>query len=145
MHRTSAGLIAAFIATIVLSALMILKGKLGLLPDMNVIHMLASHMGGNPIMGWVAHFTIGTVFYGLIYVLLFSDQHWGNHVLRAMLMATLGWLVMMLAIMPLMGAGLFGLGLPSGIKIPIATLMLHLIFGAVLGTMYGTLTRRQVN
>lgn len=143
MHKVPAGLIAAFIATIVLSVLMILKGKLGLLPDMNVIRMLASQMGGNPIMGWIAHFTIGTVFYGLIYALLFSGQTWGNHLLRATVMATLGWVVMMLAVMPLMGAGLFGLGLPSGIKIPVATLVLHLIFGAVLGAVYCALTRNR--
>jgi len=37
----------------------------------------------------------------------------------------------MLIIMPMMGAGLFAQNM--GMKAPIMTLMLHLIFGAVLG------------
>lgn len=144
MHRLSAGLAAAFVATVILSALMILKSQLGLLPDMNVIHLLASRMGGRPISGWMAHVSIGTVFYGLTYALLFSGRRWGNPVLRAMALATLGWLVMMLVLLPMMGAGWFGLNLPSGVKIPVATLMLHLIFGGVLGAVYAKLAPAQI-
>ena len=43
-----------------------------------------------------------------------------------------GWIAMMIAIMPMMDAGLFGLNLESGMMVPISTLMLHVIFGAVL-------------
>lgn len=50
------------------------------------------------------------------------------------------WLLMMVALMPMAGAGLFGLGL--GIMAPVMTLVLHMIFGAVLGWTYGRLLGR---
>lgn len=45
------------------------------------------------------------------------------------------WLIMMIAMMPMAGAGLFGMGI--GVAAPAMTLMLHLIFGAVLGAIFG--------
>ena len=42
---------------------------------------------------------------------------------------------MMIIMMPMAGAGLFGMSL--GIMAPLMTLMLHLIFGLVLGWIYG--------
>ena len=50
------------------------------------------------------------------------------------------WLVMMLVLMPMAGAGLFGLRL--GTMAPLMTLVLHLIFGIVLGWTYGQLRRQ---
>lgn len=46
---------------------------------------------------------------------------------------------MMIIVMPMAGAGLFGLNI--GIMAPVATLILHLIFGAVLGYTYAKLLR----
>jgi hypothetical protein len=46
----------------------------------------------------------------------------------------------MVAIMPMVGAGLFGLAL--GVMAPVMTLVLHLIFGAVLGWVYGRTVER---
>jgi len=42
----------------------------------------------------------------------------------------------MFVMMPMAGAGVFGLDL--GMAAPVMTLMLHLVFGAVLGAVYGT-------
>jgi hypothetical protein len=56
-----------------------------------------------------------------------------------MILGTLGWLMMMVAVMPMAGAGMFGLNM--GVMAPIATLMLHLIFGAVLGFTYQKLSK----
>jgi len=46
------------------------------------------------------------------------------------------WLVMMVMLMPMAGAGAFGLQL--GLMAPVATLILHWIYGAVLGAVYGS-------
>jgi hypothetical protein len=48
---------------------------------------------------------------------------------------------MMVAMMPMAGAGLFGVEL--GLMAPVANLMLHWIYGAVLGGAYGALTRQE--
>jgi Family of unknown function (DUF6789) len=141
MNKLIKGILAGLAATIVLSMLMVMKGKMGLMPDVNVIAMLAGKMGESLAMGWAAHFMIGVIGYGLAYALLFSELPFGNHTTRGIVLGITGWLVMMVAVMPMMGAGLFGLSLPSGMMVPVATLMLHAVFGAVLGYVYGIVLR----
>lgn len=70
------GIVAGFAATVVLSALMLLKGAMGMMPKMNVIHMLAN-MGHaylglpvNPAIGWVMHFFIGAIMWGVLFAML---------------------------------------------------------------------------
>ena len=142
MNKIRNGLIAALAATLVLSLLMIIKGMMGMMPDMNVIAMLAKQMGGGPAMGWAAHFMIGVIGYGLAYALVFSNLKIGGHILRGLTLGIAGWLVMMVVVMPMMGAGLFGLKMPSAMMVPVATLILHAIFGIVLGAVFGKLAPR---
>ena len=139
MNKLLKGILAGLVATIVLSVLMLVKAKMGLMPDVDIISMLAGAMGGSAVMGWVAHFMIGALVYGLIYAFIFSTLPFGGHVSRGTLLGIAGWLMMMVVVMPMMGAGLFGLSMPSGMLVPVATLMLHIIFGAVLGFVYGKL------
>lgn len=143
MNPLFRGLIAGFVATVILSALMIAKGMMGLMPDVNVIAMLADQMGGQMAVGWLAHFMIGTFVYGLIFAFVFAPLPFGNLALRGILLGVLGWAMMMVVIMPMMGAGLFGLSMPSGMMVPVATLILHVIFGFVLGAVYCTLPGRK--
>ncbi|TDY03921.1 DUF6789 family protein [Thiohalophilus thiocyanatoxydans] len=144
MNHVINGLLAGLVATVVLSVLMVIKDMMGLMPDLNVIGMLAAQMGSGPTMGWLAHIMIGVVGYGLAYSLLFRRLPLGGHGVRGILLGVVGWLVMMLALMPMMGGGLFGSGMPSGMMVPIATLILHVIFGAVLGGVYGRLGHAEV-
>jgi len=55
---------------------------------------------------------------------------------------TAAWLLMMIIVMPMAGAGLFGLGI--GIGAPIATLVLHWVYGAVLGLTFSSLAGHSV-
>lgn len=137
------GMIAGFIATVVLSALMLMKGMLGLMPQLDVIGMLSGMLGGSRGMGWIMHFIIGTVAWGGGFALLYSAIPGGSSWVKGILFGLAVWLVMMLVIMPMAGAGLFGMNI--GIMAPIMTMMLHLIFGAVLGAAYAKLTTASVN
>ncbi|MBS0418056.1 MAG: hypothetical protein JSR66_10105 [Proteobacteria bacterium] len=126
-------LLAGLIATVVLSVLMVLKQMMHLMPELNPISMMSNMMGAPLLVGWVAHFMIGTLLWGLLYAglqRLLPGPGW----IRGALFATGAWLVMMIALMPMAGAGLFGLNL--GMMAPIATLMLHWIYGAVSGAVY---------
>ena len=131
------GLVAGFTATVLLSLLMVMKQMIGLMPELDVIAMLSKMMGNSgPVMAWIAHFMIGTVVLGILYVWT-SPSLPGPSWFRGAAFATGAWLVMMIVIMPMAGAGLFGNSL--GMMAPIATLMLHWIFGAVLGGVFGAL------
>ena len=134
------GLLAGLAATVVLSAIMIMKQAMGLMPELNPIEMITKMSGSStPLMGWMEHFVIGTVLWGLLYAALDAKLP-GPHWLRGAIFATGAWFIMMVMLMPMAGAGLFGLGL--GMMAPVATLMLRWIYGAVLGGVYGASTRR---
>lgn len=99
------GLLAELAATLLLSALMVLKAMMGVMPELDLPKMIAGMMGSpsTPVLGWAVQFMIGIV----------------------------GWLLMMVVVMPLAGAGLFCMNM--GLMAPVMTLALHLVFGAVLG------------
>lgn len=137
------GVIAGFAATVVLSILMVMKAKMGMMPDMNAIRMLtgmAHHFMGTPMtpaIGWLLHFMIGSVAWGILFALLVNQIPGNAPALKGIIFGTVAWLLMMVMVMPMAGAGLFGLHL--GVGAPVATLMLHWVFGAVLGAIYGRL------
>ncbi|MFV9614838.1 MAG: DUF6789 family protein [Gammaproteobacteria bacterium] len=132
-----AGLISGFIATVVLSILMVAKAKMGIMPDLNAIKMLAGMMVAPLIMGWVAHFMIGTIIWGGLFAVL-VDKIPGSVLTSAILFSIGAWFMMMIGPMPMAGSGLFGLQL--GMMAPVATLMLHIIWGIALGFSYKRLT-----
>lgn len=140
------GLAAGFVATVVLSALMLMKSAMGMMPELNPIQMIAK-MGSSylglpltPAIGWLMHFLIGTVLWGVLFAVLESSLPGNALWVRGALFSIGAWLLMMIIMMPLAGAGLFGLAL--GMLAPIATLVLHLVFGVVLGAIYGWLERQ---
>ncbi|AUG98856.1 hypothetical protein CWC46_02890 [Prodigiosinella confusarubida] len=147
MNKYLSAMIAGFLATVVLSILMVLKSSMGIMPELNVITML-TQMGymnvglpANPIIGWIMHFMIGTVLWGLLFVSLYSVLPGSTPLRKGLSFSILAWLLMMVIPMPMIGAGLFAMRL--GMMAPIMTLILHLIWGAVLGSVYGVLRSQQ--
>jgi len=128
------GILAGFVATLVLSALMVMKAKMGLMPDLNVIAMLSHMMGSDMVAGWAAHFMIGSLLWGLSFAFFFDKLPGGPAWLKGIVFGMAAWLMMMLAVMPMAGAGIFGSYL--GMMAPVMTLMLHAVFGAVMGAVY---------
>ena len=137
MNRIGKGLLAGLVATIVLSAMMVAKGMMGVMPELDIAKMIAGMMGSpdSPTTGWIVHFMIGIVGYGAAITLLDERLPGNSRVWHGVMIATLGWLGMMLTLMPMAGAGLFAMKM--GPMAPMMTLVLHLIFGAVLGWVYG--------
>lgn len=143
MNRYTSGLVAGLIATVVLSVLMLIKSAAGMLPGVNAIAMLANlgnqylGLAPSPGLGWTLHFLIGTVLWGLLFAAIRPALPGGGDIGRGIVFSIGAWVLMMLIPMPLAGAGWFGLKI--GIAAPIATLVLHIIFGAVLGAAYSRL------
>ncbi|TIC79551.1 DUF6789 family protein [Crenobacter intestini] len=137
--------IAGFAATIVLSMLMMAKHVMGLMPQVNPVMDLAllfahfTRSAPNMMMGWLMHFLLGSVVWGLAYAWL-SPQLKGSPLVRGLMFAVMAWFAMMVLFMPLVGHGLFAMGYGMGVMPAMATLMLHLAYGAVLGLVYGHLT-----
>jgi len=134
------GLIAAFIATVILSILMLMKQSIRLMPEMDLIGMMSEMMHVSRAMGWLVHFIVGTVMYGgffaWVLVPLLSDvQYW----LVGVVLGIIGWLIAMVVMMPMGGKGFFGIKL--GMMGPVMSFIMHVFFGAILGWVYGLMIR----
>ncbi|PIW27892.1 MAG: hypothetical protein COW29_10450 [Rhodobacterales bacterium CG15_BIG_FIL_POST_REV_8_21_14_020_59_13] len=134
MRHITSGLVAGFAATVVLSMMMFAKTMMGIMPELDVIMMLSGMMGAPVLMGWLAHFMIGTLVWGGGFAILYDKIPGGSALIKGVLFGIAAWLLMMIMVMPMAGAGLFGMAL--GIMAPMMTLVLHVIFGAVLGLVF---------
>jgi len=138
MSRLLKGITAGFAATVVLSALMVMKQMMGIMPELDVAQMLTSMLALPSVaFGWLMHFVIGSVAWGVLFAIV-APRLPGGIIFRGIVFGIAAWLMMMVAVMPMAGAGLFGMQL--GIMAPMMTLVLHIVFGAVLGWVYGALT-----
>lgn len=136
--------IAGFIATVALSIFMIIKNIMGVMPQMNpigdLVHILQNLSGLSvmPVFAWILHFFIGTVAWGGLFALLYAKLPGGN-VIKGITFGVGAWLLMMLTVEPLAGHGIFGL--QTSPVIPVMSMVLHIIYGAVLGFVYGKLSK----
>jgi hypothetical protein len=137
MNNIGKGVIAGFVATVVLSMFMAMKSAMGLMLELDTISMLSGMMHSGPAMGWMAHFMIGAILWGGLFALLAPKLPGGHLWLKGVVFGIGAWVVMMVAVMPMAGAGFFGMNL--GMAAPVMTLMLHIIYGAVLGGVYAAL------
>lgn len=139
MSRIAKGLLAGLAATIALSVLMVMKTMMGVMPQLDLPKMIAAMMGApdTPLLGWAVHFMIGVVGYGFAMVFLNERLPGNSPTAHGVMVGVAGWLVMMVMVMPMAGAGVFGMAM--GVMAPMMTLVLHVIFGAVLGWAYGRL------
>lgn len=137
MTNMGRGIGAGLAATAVLSMIMVAKGMMGLMPQLDVISMLSSMMNTAPVFGWIMHFMIGMLAWGLGFVVFHRYLPGKSDLSKGISFGIAAWAMMMLAIMPMAGAGIFGLKM--GMVAPVMTLMLHAIYGAVLGFVYAKL------
>ncbi len=96
---------------------------------------------GQMAVGWLAHFLVGTVFYGLAYVVLAPYLPGRSHWAKGLVFGIGAALLASVTFMPAGGAGFFALGM--GPMATIADFMLHIIFGLVLAGTYGWLMKRK--
>jgi hypothetical protein len=103
----------------------------------DLVAILSHALGSRSLaLGWIAHFFVGVLLWGPLFV--WADRRtsfppWVN----GLAFGSVIWLGVMLIIMPLAGAGAFGLSL--GVATPTLTLFLHWVYGAVLGNAYAAL------
>jgi len=124
-------ILAGLAGTAAMTVLMLTAPMMGM-PPMNIGEMLGSMMGGIVALGWVAHFMIGVVL-AVIYAALFADRLPGSNAVRGALYGLAPWLLAQVVVMPMMGAGLCS----GSAMVAAGSLMGHLVYGAVLGAVYG--------
>jgi uncharacterized membrane protein YagU involved in acid resistance len=131
-------MLAGLVATLVLTVILILKSNMGLWPEVNIIRLLVNLGSIQTVAAWMDHFIVGVVVWGLMFGAL--DAMWDSRAywLKGLVFGVFGWLLMMVLFMPLAKAGFFGSRI--GPTAALVTLGMHLVYGLVLGVVYGLLT-----
>ncbi|MFY0989522.1 DUF6789 family protein [Halomonas sp. C05BenzN] len=143
--RLGCAVMAGLVATLVISMFMILRLSAGLMPWYNpieIMNLTAQRALGTPssmYVGWLIHFAVGTLIWGVLFGLMVSDLPGSTDTRRGLVFGLGTWLVVMLTVFPMAGSGFFGMGF--GLVAPISTLLGHIVFGLVLGATYGWLRR----
>ncbi len=130
--------IAGIAGTAVMTAVGLWMAPMMGIPAMNPAQMLAGAMGGMIVLGWMAHFMIGiTLAAG--YARLGSRLP-GPGVVRGALFAIAPFLMAQIAVMPMMGMPVFS----GSMAMVMGSLIGHLVYGAVVGGIYGEATSPQL-
>jgi hypothetical protein len=85
-----------------------------------------------------AIFFVGGMIWALLYALVFEPRLRGPAWKRGVQFGLVPWLVSLLVFMPLVGGGLLGLSLGAGPLPILGNLILHALYGAVLGIVWGS-------
>jgi uncharacterized membrane protein YagU involved in acid resistance len=128
-------ILAGLVATAAMTMLMLVGPMMGM-PKMPIGDMLASFMGIPVFVGWAVHFMIGAVL-GLIYVFVFAERLPGASAARGAIYGLIPWFLAQVMVNPMMGAGFFAISTPAPLMMVMGSLMGHLVYGAVLGGVYG--------
>ena len=130
------GAAAGLMGALVLSAYLLLNVETGWMPALDFISLMGDLTGTGIAGGWIIHFVIGGLL-GAMFAWLDPDLPGDSLRQRGMVLASVAWLLMMFFVMPYAGYGVFGL--KEGVLLPVGALVLHLIFGIIMGGTYSWL------
>src|SRR3990172_3902319 len=128
-------LLGGFVGTFAIMFLMYVGGPMLGLPRMDIAAMLGGMLGGWG-MGMAMHILNGTVIFPLIFAYVLYAKLPGSPHLKGILWGLILWVLAQIVVMPMMGAGLFGLRM-GGIMPTVGSLMGHIVYGALLGWIAG--------
>ena len=136
---------AGLTGTLVMTTIMVMAPIMGM-PKMDIAAMLGSMLAGGPpapgsfawIVGLIMHLMIGSVVLSTAYAMISNHLPTSSPFAKGLIYGVILWLVAQAMVMPMMGAGLFSSHMPQGLMMAIGSLMGHLIYGAVLGSIYGS-------
>jgi uncharacterized membrane protein YagU involved in acid resistance len=127
------------IATASMTALLLIEPAVGL-PEIAIGQLLSTSLSlttalssAGPAMGWVVHFGVG-VLWALVYAAVVMQRLPGSPLVRGLIYGALVFVLAQALLLPLVGAGFFSRGDPSMLA---GGLLGHLVFGGVLGWVYG--------
>jgi uncharacterized membrane protein YagU involved in acid resistance len=131
---------AGVIATASMTALLLIEPAVGL-PEIAIGQLLSTSLSyttavlsAGPAVGWLLHFLVG-IAWALLYAGVVLAWLPGNPFTRGILYGGLVFLLAQAALMPLVGAGFFSRG---DVPTLVGSLLGHLVYGGVLGWVYGT-------
>ena len=141
MPNSWKGVIAGFVATVVLSALIMLFNAAGVLKQLDIVEHIDKLGSIQRAAAWVDHFIVGALLWGPIFAAFDATTKVGRpRWQKGLIFGVIAWFLMMIIFMPVIGAGLFGWRL--GLVEPVGMLGLHLVYGLAIGVTFELLDKR---
>lgn len=145
------GFLATFIMTVVLVAAYAIARIIGNSGDSGIAQWFAAltnnlvteRTGDQVALALAVNLAIGLIL-AVIYAYFVEPNLSGPGWRRGMIFALVPWLLSILVFLPLVGGGVLGMDLGAGILPILGNLILHLVYGAVLGGYYAIATDRGI-
>ncbi len=142
------GVMAGFVATVVLSLLMLTKSWVPQLDPVVMLDGIARSVVADlqlpvPMAGWLWHFVIGTLWWGPLFAIMAPILPGRRMYQKGVAFGIGASLLIILMTMPMAGAGYFDMKL-SPLQ-PLVTLLQHIVYGATLGAVYEHLAQRHLS
>lgn len=96
---------------------------------------LVDRVGDGFALGLILNLLMGLV-WAVVYAGLFAQRLPGTGWQRGMLFSLIPWALSLVVFFPIAGGGLFGGDIEAGFLPALGNLILHLVYGGVLGTLY---------
>jgi hypothetical protein len=145
-RRIGLSLVAGMVATLVL---WVLKLSRDTIPQLETIRFLdrfaeatakATGLPGPLTHGWLWHLGIGILLWGILFGIMLPVLPGRQYWVKGSVFGVIAGLLTMLMVMPLSGAGYFGMDLT--LLDPVVSLVYHIIYGVTLGGVYSLLAAR---
>lgn len=131
-------IIGGITATVIMTLFTFMGAMMNI--KMDIPAMLASMFGGNLLIGWIMHFMIGIMLAIGYAVIFYNNVSISPNWFKGAVYGILPWLMAQIIVMPMMNV-LNGMSFTSGLFsgsfiLAFASLIGHLVYGAVLGSIY---------
>jgi uncharacterized membrane protein YagU involved in acid resistance len=130
-------ILGGFVGTVLLTLMTQFVAPMMTGQKMDMAARLGNMTGTGRFVGMVMHLFTGSVVFALIYVFVFFRFLPGAPWIKGLLSGVIFWLGLEIAMMPMIGGGFFS-SQSGGMKIVVAALIAHLVYGAALGGIAGT-------
>ena len=130
-HKMVRALMAGFLATLAMTFLGFVATHMGA-PFLDWTTTLGGYFGGSPWMGYFLFFLVG-VLMAFFYGAFLHDRLPGMTWHRGLFFAVLMWILTGAILAPVMGMGFF----MGGVMVALGTLITYMVYGFVLGAVYG--------
>jgi len=133
MNGMSVKLVLGGVAgTAAMTLMMLIAPMMGV--HMDIAASLAGMVHAPWMVGMVVHLMMGILIFPLVYGILLRRYLPGSALVRGLIWGSILWMMMEVAVMPMLGAGVFGIYGP-GMMGAVAALMAHLVYGGLLGVI----------
>ena len=133
MNGMSVKLVLGGVAgTAAMTLMMLIAPMMGV--HMDITASLAGMVHAPWMVGMVVHLMMGILIFPLVYGILLRRYLPGSALVRGLIWGSILWMMMEVAVMPMLGAGVFGIYGP-GMMGAVAALMAHLVYGGLLGVI----------